>query len=376
MNNQIKKRCTMNCGKAFSDTRTYEQIKENCSDCHVLTERDHDIDGVNQLSLAMVRKLDKKRAEGRGGWQTASTETLSQMLINHVAKGDPVDVANFCMMLFMNGQSIVTERSAIPAIFAGVQEAIATWKDATPEAGASNIEAMIQRIAELEKEVTKYDNATSQAISERDDWEGLATDLAHEVGNHFRVDIGEHSSGNCPVKEAIAVLNEEYITDSDEDRRIKELESALKNTLYLVCNDAFAVSFQTFGQYRSALINCINQEFKAKNIELNPTFDLVEHLYRQRNFSVSTFGPGFSTAGVINHIRKELIEIENSPADVTEWIDVVLLAFDGAWRAGHSPEDIAQALFMKQQKNESRTWPDWRTTDPEAAIEHIKGDAA
>lgn len=376
MNNQIKKRCTMNCGLAKGDTRTRAQMMEDCDDCDVLTERDHEFIAIERLSNAMVLKLDKKRAEGWGGWQTASAETLSQMLINHVAKGDPVDVANLCMMLFMNGQSIVTERSAIPAAFSEFKEAIATWKDATPEAGASNIEAMIQRIAELEAKVQQLDASESQLISERDHWEGLATQLANDVGNHFRVDVGEHSNGNCPVQEAIAVMNDEYITDSDEGRRIKELELALKNMLSLVCNDTFAVSFQSLAQYRSALINCINQEFEHENIAQRPTFDLIAHLYRQRDFSARTFGPGARSTGIIHHIRKELIEIANSPADVTEWIDVVLLAFDGAWRAGHNPEDIVQALFMKQRKNESRTWPDWRTADPEAAIEHVKGGAA
>ncbi|WP_428719112.1 3'-5' exonuclease [Undibacterium curvum] len=43
-----------------------------------------------------------------------------------------------------------------PGSVAGFKEAISTWKDATPDAGESNIEAMIQRINWLEKEVTKY----------------------------------------------------------------------------------------------------------------------------------------------------------------------------------------------------------------------------
>ncbi len=59
-------------------------------------------------------------------------------------------------------------------------------------------------------------------------------------------------------------------------------------------------------------------------------YDLVAHLYRQREFSLRTFGPGPRTAGVIDHIRKELREIEADPLDLEEWIDVVLLAFDGA----------------------------------------------
>lgn len=39
-------------------------------------------------------------------------------------------------------------------------------------------------------------------------------------------------------------------------------------------------------------------------------FDLVQHLYRQRDFSERTFGPGTRTQGVLDHIRKELREIE------------------------------------------------------------------
>lgn len=107
-----------------------------------------------------------------------------------------------------------------------------------------------------------------------------------------------------------------------------------------------------------------------------PTFDLIQHLHRQREFSEQTFGPGARTAGVIDHIRKELCEIEAAPADIGEWIDVVLLALDGAWRSGASPEAIAAALLMKQTRNEARTWPDWRTADPTKAIEHDRSGEA
>ncbi|PAS91980.1 MAG: hypothetical protein CGU28_17150 [Candidatus Dactylopiibacterium carminicum] len=101
-------------------------------------------------------------------------------------------------------------------------------------------------------------------------------------------------------------------------------------------------------------------------------FDLIAHLQRQQLFSLNTFGPGIRTAGVSDHIRKELLEIEKAPADVTEWVDVILLAFDGAWRCGASPEQIASAIAAKQTKNECRNWPDWRTADPNKAIEHVK----
>lgn len=105
---------------------------------------------------------------------------------------------------------------------------------------------------------------------------------------------------------------------------------------------------------------------------LSKSFDLVAHLYRQREFSAQTFGPGSRAEMVIAHIRKELIEIEGAPYDVEEWIDVAMLALDGAWRAGHSPETIAFALADKLARNEKRQWPDWRTVHPDTAIEHVR----
>ncbi len=99
-------------------------------------------------------------------------------------------------------------------------------------------------------------------------------------------------------------------------------------------------------------------------------FNLLEHLYNQKQFSLKTFGPGIRTKGVIAHIKKELQEIEENPEDLKEWIDVVLLALDGAWRAGYSPETIVRVLHEKQIENENREWPDWRTIDKDKPIEH------
>lgn len=96
------------------------------------------------------------------------------------------------------------------------------------------------------------------------------------------------------------------------------------------------------------------------------------HIDRQRRWSLDTFGPGSRLHGVIDHIRKELAEIEAAPDDVTEWVDVIILALDGAWRAGYEPQAIIDAIKAKQAKNEARAWPDWRTASPDQAIEHIR----
>ena len=100
-----------------------------------------------------------------------------------------------------------------------------------------------------------------------------------------------------------------------------------------------------------------------------PTIDAA-HLDRQRAWSRETFGPGTRLLGVLDHIRKELTEIEADPTDLGEWVDVLILAFDGAWRAGWEPQQIIDAIKAKQARNEARTWPDWRGLSEDVAIEH------
>lgn len=116
--------------------------------------------------------------------------------------------------------------------------------------------------------------------------------------------------------------------------------------------------------------------------------DFGETLSRQAQFSARTFGPGARTKGVIDHLRKEISEVEKNPSDLLEWIDVAILAFDGAWRQlaygefvkAKPPETeqdfnklaavICGLYLMKLRRNRQRTWPDWRTQSPDKAIEH------
>lgn len=101
-------------------------------------------------------------------------------------------------------------------------------------------------------------------------------------------------------------------------------------------------------------------------------FDLLAHLRRQAEWSERTFGPGGRVQGVCDHIRKELVEVEAEGGPLSEWVDVIILGLDGAWRSGATPEQIAVAIMAKQRKNELRNWPDWRTADPSKAIEHVR----
>jgi hypothetical protein len=62
---------------------------------------------IDRFAAAMKAKMAKQRAKGYGGWEDKAdcpASRLQQMLVDHIAKGDPVDVANFTMMLWNRGE--------------------------------------------------------------------------------------------------------------------------------------------------------------------------------------------------------------------------------------------------------------------------------
>jgi hypothetical protein len=63
---------------------------------------------VDRFAAEMKTKMAKQRAKGYSGWddpEQCPTERLQTMLVDHLAKGDPVDVGNIAMMLFCRGDS-------------------------------------------------------------------------------------------------------------------------------------------------------------------------------------------------------------------------------------------------------------------------------
>ncbi|MDR6394663.1 hypothetical protein [Herbaspirillum seropedicae] len=68
---------------------------------------------VDQFAEVMKAKLADARAKGRAGWQHCDPAELSYMLREHVEKGDPRDVANFCMFLWSLGKPIGDARPAV-----------------------------------------------------------------------------------------------------------------------------------------------------------------------------------------------------------------------------------------------------------------------
>ena len=110
---------------------------------------------------------------------------------------------------------------------------------------------------------------------------------------------------------------------------------------------------------------------------------LLSHLYlpkiideevieQFKEWNFNTYGPGERLTGTIEHIKKELEEIEKEPHDLVEWVDVIMLAMNGALRHGHEPQAIIDAFFKKFEINKKRKWKDWREVPEGEPITHIK----
>lgn len=108
----------------------------------------------------------------------------------------------------------------------------------------------------------------------------------------------------------------------------------------------------------------------------NSSDPFLAYLLRTLEWSTRTFGPAARTNGIINHMRKEIGEIEKSPYDLTEWIDMIKLAIDGYWRHGGNLHMLLELMCRKQRKNFARAWPDWRTMSEDDAIEHDRSQDA
>jgi len=87
-------------------------------------------------------------------------------------------------------------------------------------------------------------------------------------------------------------------------------------------------------------------------------------------WSKITFGNGPRVEGILKHIESEIEEVRANPEDIREWIDIVILALDGAWRSGHSAEEVVLTLFDKLVEIRTRTYPKPENDDEPSM--HIK----
>lgn len=106
------------------------------------------------------------------------------------------------------------------------------------------------------------------------------------------------------------------------------------------------------------------------------TMTFKDYLIRHVAWGYEMFGTpadGRGPKGPLDHLKKEIKEIEADPYDQKEWIDAIILSIDGYIRAGGNIDGVLYDLFVKQEKNFTRKWPDWRLQHPDKAVEHVRG---
>lgn len=175
------------------------------------------------------------------------------------------------------------------------------------------------------------------------------------------------------VDRALASIAREYVLLAGREAlvEIADVEAIYDKTRHRKFTTEIAMLRQRVERRLGAIQDRYEQALDLWNLR----FDFATFADEKAKWSAETFGPGDRYAGVVNHIRKELEEIEANPSDLSEWVDVILLAMDGAWRsAGADGEALVRAMLEKQQKNTRRRWPDWRTLAPGQVSEHDRSD--
>jgi len=104
----------------------------------------HPDDGaVDRFAAAMKAKMAASRAKGRNGWDNevlCPADRLRAMLLDHLAKGDPVDIGNFAMMLWNRGEPV-----AVPDANSAVDKLHERLKAMLGDE-FHNIEGMLQQV--------------------------------------------------------------------------------------------------------------------------------------------------------------------------------------------------------------------------------------
>lgn len=93
-----------------------------------------------------------------------------------------------------------------------------------------------------------------------------------------------------------------------------------------------------------------------------------EFMRWQESWSRKTFGDGKRVEGTLKHIEKEIAEVRAKSDDLSEWIDIVILALDGYWRNGG--KNAFKDIVAKGKINRSRTYP--MPTSEDEPSEHIR----
>lgn len=103
--------------------------------------------------------------------------------------------------------------------------------------------------------------------------------------------------------------------------------------------------------------------------------DLFELMESHAKWSQETFGSDDERDcfGPLEHLKKEIEEVKQNPADITEWADMFLLYLDGLRRAGIGFPMMLEVARRKHEHNKTRKWNKAENGKPS---EHVREDDA
>ena len=181
-------------GDAMSWSPTIDAIERLKGILHGGYEYHSDDAAVDAFAWAMRDKMEESREKGRSGWDSpfqCSPERLAEMLIDHISKGDPVDVGNFAMMLF--------NRPDARGVLAKVWEARASSSQGvalSDENAIDDLLASIPEVCKAERAVNDFDlhSAMEQAFRA----------IARRV-------LSRASSSRAEVEQTVPVVTEDMV---------------------------------------------------------------------------------------------------------------------------------------------------------------------
>ena len=133
---------------------------------------------VDQFARRMKWTLCQARGRGRSGWQDRSwtPEQISQALREHVEKGDPMDVANYCMFLAARNEPITKPAQPSPE----PAEVICGTKESLAALGISSKENTMSKLSHSSDEKTMNeieDNARNRSDEPSKHWSSHEADF-------------------------------------------------------------------------------------------------------------------------------------------------------------------------------------------------------
>jgi hypothetical protein len=154
---------------------------------------------IDRFAAAMKAKMARSRAKGRGGWEDGEqcpAGRLQGMLIHHLAKGDPVDVGNFAMMLWNRHEPVAAP--ATPTFAAGKNEFERRWRavSISVTGRADSDEAEVMRC--VDKLTEYFTDGECKGEADRATGTSEAGAQCWSCKRRYTLAQRAESEGNCP----------------------------------------------------------------------------------------------------------------------------------------------------------------------------------